>query len=78
VSTWNYRIVRTETKDGPMWALHEVYYDDAGRPVAMTADPTDFASDDGPDGVVVALEMALSDAKNRPVLMESEIGVNRG
>lgn len=72
--TWNYRIVRTETKDGPMWDLHEVYYDDAGRPIARTADPTDFGSDEGPEGVIASLEMALSDAKNRPVLLDSEIG----
>lgn len=76
--TWNYRIVRSETKDGPMWALHEVYYDDDGHAIARTADPTDFGSDEGPEGVIVSLEMALSDAKGRPVLPDSEIGSGHG
>ena len=28
VSSWNYRVIRTEDGDEPWYAIHEVYYDD--------------------------------------------------
>jgi hypothetical protein len=70
--TWNYRIVRRH--DGS-FGLHEVYYDDTGKPHSMTADPVGFAADadEGEQGIIASLEMALRDARNRPVLDEQEI-----
>lgn len=65
--TWNYRILRH--RDGTL-ALHEVYYDEQGQPRAYTERPAGFAVDpeDGPEGVQAALETALRDARERPVL----------
>jgi hypothetical protein len=40
--SWNYRIVRHPNGD---LALHEVYYDEAGRPDGVTAAPVGFAAD---------------------------------
>ena len=49
--TWNYRVVRHP--DGTL-ALHEAYYDDAGRLKAATAGPISFVADpdEGLDGIV--------------------------
>ena len=76
MTTWNYRIVRHHYPSPGWLAIHEVFYDDAGAPTAMTADPVDFCCDEeeGPEGLVQSLELALADAKNRPVLDENDIG----
>lgn len=68
--TWNYRIVKR--LDGG-YALHEVYYN-AETANGMTKYPTDFVCDleEGPEGIVKSLEMALKDAKTRPVFDEAE------
>lgn len=63
---WNYRIL----DHGEWLALHEVYYDDAGEPNGWTVDAITFGahSDEGAEGVIASLEMALADARKRPVL----------
>jgi hypothetical protein len=65
--SWNYRIVRY--RNGAL-ALHEVHYDEKGEPKYRTNEPTDFVcdADEGPAGIVASLEMALNDARDRPVL----------
>jgi hypothetical protein len=70
--TWNYRIIRYS--DGSGFGLHEVFYEN-GAPVSMTAEPIPFISDseEGPQGVIESLRMALADAETRPVLDEGEI-----
>lgn len=71
--SWNYRVIRHE--DGTL-ALHEVYYDEAGTPVMYTVEPANFAvdADEGLSDLIAALETALRDAKERPVLNAQEIG----
>ena len=71
--TWNYRILRHEDRT---FALHEVYYDETGEPRAYTAEPIGFYADEeeGPDAIVASLEMALRDARERPILNASAIG----
>lgn len=69
--TWNYRVVKTETKDGPMWGIYEVYYDD-DKPTMRTVDPITFTSDEGPEGIVDALNHALKTLEDRGVLDDSE------
>lgn len=44
--SWNYRIIRHP--EGSL-ALHEVHYDDAGTPRAVSARPASFATDFGDD-----------------------------
>jgi hypothetical protein len=70
--TWNYRIVRYA--DGSGFGLHEVFYEN-GAAVSMTVAAIPFVSDseEGPQGVIESLRMALADAENRPVLDEREI-----
>lgn len=70
--TWNYRVLRHE--DGSL-ALHEVYYDKAGRPRGFTRDPVGFAVDaeEGLAGLTASFEQALQDARKRPILDVAEI-----
>ena len=69
---WNYRIVRHPNGD---LALHEVYDDEDGRPDGVTARPVGFAADaeEGVGDLIRQLELALGDARNRPVLDWSEV-----
>lgn len=66
MGTWNYRIVRYANGTG--YGLHEVYYGD-GQPNGMTVEPSYFV-DDTPDGLIADMEVALRDARERPVLDE--------
>lgn len=72
MSHWNYRIVKY--KDGSGYGLHEVFYNAAGEACAMTEDAISFHADDeeGPEGVLKSLQMALKDATERPVFEEPE------
>jgi hypothetical protein len=65
--TWNYRVIRHD--EGHL-ALHEVYYDDDGKPNRVTTEPVTFVaeSDDGITGLINSLELALNDARERPAL----------
>jgi len=67
VSTWNYRILRYPEGD---YGLHEVYYTD-DVPDSWTVGPKSFHGDE-PEDIIKALELALADAKKRPVLQISE------
>lgn len=71
--TWNYRIVHHHQPE-EWFGLHEVFYT-GGRPTAMTVNQVTFACDgeEGPEGIIQALKMALADATGRPVLDEAEI-----
>jgi len=38
--TWNYRILEHRNVDGGLWfAIHEVYYDEAGTPKLCSEEP---------------------------------------
>lgn len=68
--TWNYRII-FHLGDDPYFAMHEVYYDQEGRITDWTALPVRFVGDDKED-LIGSLEMALRDAKERPVIEVDE------
>jgi hypothetical protein len=63
---WNYRLVRKAAGDEAFFAVHEVYYNDAGEPTGMTDDAVSFGGDT-PEEVATALELALRDVRERPV-----------
>lgn len=71
--TWNYRIVRY--KSGDAYGLHEVYYNKSGEACGMTENCATFGCDaeEGPDGITASLELALKDARTRPVFDEPEV-----
>lgn len=64
--TWNYRII----DHGDWLGLHECFYDENDKPNGWTADPITFScdKDEGTDGIIKSLELALADAKKHPVL----------
>jgi hypothetical protein len=73
MSHWNYRIVREEQ----MLFLTEVYYNDEGKPDGYLPDGATFKcieEEEGQEGIVKALEMALSDARKHPILDANEVG----
>jgi hypothetical protein len=72
--TWNYRIVQTETDDGLMWGVYEVYYDEDDRPISRTEDPIAFTSDESAEDVRHALSLALTNARTQALLSDNEIG----
>ncbi|WP_324740108.1 hypothetical protein U8326_10060 [Tsuneonella sp. CC-YZS046] len=69
--TWNYRLIRHDEHI----ALHEVFYDSSGKITSWTADAISFVADldEGAEGVIGSLEMALADARKYPVLIASEL-----
>lgn len=64
--SWNYRIVR---HPGGWLALHEVHYGEDGQPNGYTENAASFGADedDGPGGIIRALEMAIRDVRERLV-----------
>ncbi len=71
--SWNYRVVRYA--DGGL-ALHEVYYDQAGKPRWRTSSPCCFSVDvdEGLEGLVESLRRGLADARKRPILDDAVFG----
>lgn len=71
---WNYRIVKHD-EEFDSYGLHEVYYDDDGYPIGMTKNPVELSATSR-ERLLQQIETALNDAKNRPLLDESEIPGN--
>lgn len=67
--TWNYRLVSVAGFLG----LYEVYYD-GDRAIARTVDPISFSGYSDPEVARRDITLAHSDALNRPVLLDSDIG----
>jgi hypothetical protein len=78
--SWNYRIIKTdgEFKSMPWkyWAIHEVYYDEAGNPTHCTKDPMTVGCDEGVETIRKVLEMMML-ACDKPVL-DMEIFKEKG
>ena len=66
---WNYRIVKYH--DGSGYGLHEVHYDDDGKPRSMTLEPATFSGETSLE-VVKGIVKANADAATRLVLEEPE------
>lgn len=64
--TWNYRIVKHVTGGTEWFGIHEVYYDDDGKPRAMTEEPVRMDAETV-DDLIHAIEHVLDDARNHPV-----------
>lgn len=80
MARWNYSIIFHDDgePDHQWYGLHEVYYDDADevdRVTSWTRDAVSFVAhlEEGSEGIVESLRMALNDAKNRPVLSLSAL-----
>jgi len=73
MTTWTYRIIRYS--DGRGLGLHEVFYDEVGNLVDMTAAPISFRVEtaEGPSTLIDMLKQALVDAERSAVLDESAV-----
>lgn len=77
--TWNYRVIEFVTPssaDAPQetWrAIHEVYYDDQGRPVGYTENPAviGWLADEG-DSAPAAILERMREALAKPALVPSD------
>ena len=77
--TWNYRAIRHNMPprkigdlefDASYIAIHEVYYDDDGKPEMRSKEPVTFQCDveDGKEGIIAALERALATIRETDVM----------
>lgn len=68
--SWNHRIVKQTTELGgqeyAMYGLHEVFYDDAGKPGSWTKEPVAIVGDDFKETAEIFMQM--SRAFFKPVL----------
>jgi len=60
--TWNYRIVRHHTSDSNWLAIHEVYYEEDGKPKMVSVNPV-APHGDSFDDLVKDLEMQKAACK---------------
>jgi len=69
--TWNYRAVRYA--NGCI-GLHEVFYDEVGKPKLRTEDPIGFVvnDDEAVADLIHSMEMAIADLRRLPVLDDWE------
>lgn len=72
--TWNLRLIRhVDRKPRRVWyAVHEVYYTDAGKPWAMTQDPVEVEGDT-PEEVFRYLNMIRRDLRRMPIMHADKI-----
>jgi hypothetical protein len=70
--TWNYRVVRGQ--DGLQ--LFDVYYDEAGSPIATSASPS-YVYGETVEELATQLTR-MREALNRPILDEADIGSELG
>ena len=62
------------TKDKPNYDIHEIYFDeDKVRNLSWTEDPMDIGNYESLEDLINDLQLMLSDAKNHPALLESEL-----
>lgn len=71
MSHWNHRVIEFVEPDGTPWrAIHEVHYDDQGRPYAYTESPADVSGANNEE-LAATLER-MRRALERPHLVEDD------
>ena len=74
--TWNYRVIEFQSGDEIHRAIHEVYYDEAGKPNGYTENPASvfWNADEDPGAASKILEK-MQVALTKPVLTEKDFTV---
>lgn len=73
MSHWDYRVMQFAREGDPSCAIHEVHYDDDGKPVAYTENPAYVAwdADEGdPTGILLRMAVAI----DKPTLTPADFG----
>ena len=67
--TWNFRLVKhPQSKSGAPWdGVHEVFYNEAGKPWTMTKEPVQVEGESAKD-VLAYLNLIKRDLKRLPIL----------
>jgi hypothetical protein len=70
---WNYRVIEfVEANDNPFRQIHEVHYNEAGKPVSYGEDPAvvmwDVAEESAGEKILMLMLVALE----KPVLVETD------
>lgn len=71
IDGFNYRLLKHESENGDWYAIHEVYYNDAGKPVLCTAEPVNVQVPPGcpePKEDVEETLRLMSEALNKTIL----------
>lgn len=75
--SWNHRIVKHVHELGgepyPTYGLHEVFYDDAGKPGSWTKEPVAIVGDSFKDAAEIYMQMSAAFMK--PILAVVEDGL---
>ncbi len=80
MSHWNYRVIEFNDGAEPWYAIHEVYYDDAGEPNGYSAKPA-IVIGSNIDGDRDSLRWTLDrmhEALDQPVLHEADFEPDAG
>jgi len=73
MSHWDYRVMQFAREGDPSCTIHEVHYDDDGKPVAYTENPAYVAwdADEGdPTGILLRMAVAI----DKPILTPADFG----
>lgn len=69
--TWNHRLIKHNLKKPAFLAVHEVYYDDAGKITSWTMDPIDLTGDNKSE--IISLLKQITVDIETPILSETEL-----
>ena len=75
MARWNYRVIEfIDPNEGPWRSIHEVHYDEKGKPTSYTEEPARVVSfDDGGNERELSWVLdRMRDALGKPVLRESD------
>lgn len=70
--TWNFRLVKHAQSKSVWYGVHEVFYNEAGKPWAMTQEPVDVAGESAKD-ILGDLNRIKQDLKRSSVLDVNKI-----
>ena len=71
--SWNYRVIEfVELGVGPFRQVHEVYYDEDGRPVSYSEGPAVVVWDAGEEGGGYDILQKMARALDKPTLVEMD------
>jgi len=67
--TWNYRVVKKRYEDTELvfFGIHEVYYDEEGKPNLVTQEPIDVSGESVED--LLDIYETMKEAFRKPVLL---------
>lgn len=73
MKSWNYRVIEfVEANDNPFRQIHEVHYNEDGKPVNYSEDPAVVMWDVADKDTGYDILQMMAKALNKPVLVEAD------